>query len=43
MEKIIKEQHSRLIADSRINKTPSSVKSYNLGNNTTVKNESRYK
>jgi hypothetical protein len=43
MEKIIKEQHSRLAADSRVNKTPSSVKSYNWGNNTTVKNDSRYK
>jgi hypothetical protein len=43
MEKIIKEQHSRLVAESRVNKTPSSVKSYNWANNTTVKNESRYK
>lgn len=43
MEKIIKEQHSRLVAESRVNKTPSSVKSYNWANNTTVKNDSRYR
>lgn len=43
MEKIIKEQHSRLAADSRVNKTPSSVKSYNWANNTTVRNDSRFK
>jgi hypothetical protein len=42
MEKIIKEQHSRIAAESRVNKTPSSVKS-NWANNTTLRNDSRYK
>lgn len=42
MEKIIKEQHSRLASESRVNKTPSSVKS-NWANNTTLRNDSRCK
>lgn len=42
MEKIIKEQQTRLAAESRVNKTPSSVKS-NWANNTTLRHDSRLK
>lgn len=43
MEKILKENHLRMMADSNVNKTPSSAKSSNWLHSTAAKFDSRYK